>query len=331
MDRSGNNSNSGSPLIRATVSRNVESSAAIAQRITDVISSGSDVDFDSVLASTPLGNHGARAVYWIHPEQLVELQVLLLQHTRLSVPRNTPSVSSSGPNSPTITRRSSSSRRDSSTEPISDTGVIILDNVDEFAQVQSSTPLSDSEDSYGRLQPAATIRWNLTDDVAISIRDDLKGSEGGKTKPPAKIRSKYLGAFLDVDNEYTPWRVPGTETPEPTTTAGDSQKVDDARNWLASHRQVHPLVGLLSKRTRFINLPTGRGSGQWCALDSDIFMRKLSAGDFAGKAWPFAVHRDTIPFPYAVLEVRQEGKYSTDLIQILDESHLVCYSPSNLC
>jgi hypothetical protein len=328
--KSGNTSSVGSPVIHAMLSRHVESSTAVSQRIQTAISSGLDVDFDSVLANTPLGHQGSRAVYWVHPEQLVELQILLLQHTRLSIPKR-PSIdaSSSGSGSPSLTHQSPVTTRDGWVERDADTGVIVLDNVEEFAHVQSSTPLSDGEDSSGRprSQPAATIHWSLKEDITISIRDELNNSEWDETKIQARIRRKHLGAFLDVENTNAPWRASETAgSGEAQSAVLESQKVDEARTWLASHGHVKALVAISSRRTRFVNLPNARASGQWCVLDSDISMKKVSVDDLAGKEWPSTIRHDATRFQYAVLEVRQEGKNSTDIIKILDESHLVSVS-----
>jgi SPX domain protein involved in polyphosphate accumulation len=325
--KSGNSSSAASPMIHPMPSRHVENSAAVSQRIQTVISSGSDVDFDSVLANMPLGHQGSRALYWVHPEQLVELQILLLQHTRLSIPkRSSMDASSSGSRSPALTHQSSVTTRDGWVERDGDTGVIVLDNVEEFAHVQSSTPLSDGEDSSGRLpsQPTATIRWSLEDDIAVSIRDGSTNTEWRETKIQAKLRRKHLGAFLNAENINTPWRVSETVASDDGQSAGmESQKVDRARSWLAGHGNVKALVAISSRRTRFVNLPNARASGQWCALDSDICMKKVSVGDLAGKEWPSTIRRDATRFLYPVLEVRQEGKNSSDIIKILDESHLV--------
>jgi hypothetical protein len=324
--KSGNTSSAQSPVIHAIPSRHFENSAAVLQRIQTVISSGSDVDFDSVLANTPLGHQGSRALYWVHPEQLVELQILLLQHTRLSISkRSSMDGSSSGSRSPALTHQSSVTTRDGCAERDGDTGIIVLDNVEEFAHVQSSTPLSDGEDSSGRLpsQATATIRWSLEDDISVSIRDGSNNTEWREAKIQARLRRKHLGAFLNVENINTPWRVSDTAASGDAQSAGlESQKVDEARTWLAGHGNVKPLVAISSRRTRFVNLPNSR-AGQWCALDSDISMKKVSVGDLAGKEWPSTIRRDATRFLYAVLEVRQEGKNSSDIIKVLDESHLV--------
>ncbi|EON62900.1 hypothetical protein W97_02125 [Coniosporium apollinis CBS 100218] len=60
-----------------------ESSTTITIQIQTAVAEGTDLDFDVAFDTLPLGHSGNRALYWVHMDNLVELQVLLLQHMRL--------------------------------------------------------------------------------------------------------------------------------------------------------------------------------------------------------------------------------------------------------
>jgi hypothetical protein len=303
-----------------------ERSEAVANKIGAAISSANDVVFDAAFADAPMGEAGAKAVYWIHHEQLIELQVLLLQHLRLFLTKPAFESSSSQSQSPVITRKSSLSRSEGQAEKEpSDFGVIILDQVEDFARRQSRSTVSDSEDSSGKsfAKPTAVARWTAADEALVSLRQ-LKHSE--KTGM-AVVRKKHLGALLNIDRDFKPWKTPGHLTPvdEPLLTASnDMLSPDEVRNLLKEHPQVKPLVGIFSKRTRFLGLSNTPLAGQWCVLDSNISISKMSQDDLVGTDWAANLARDATNFPFAVLKVREEGKISNSIIDILDKSHLVC-------
>jgi SPX domain protein involved in polyphosphate accumulation len=86
---------------------------------------------------------------------------------------------------------------------------------------------------------------------------------------------------------------------------------------------VSPLVAFVTKRSRFATLPVTKDHGQWCTLDTDVILKKITVDDLEGKEWPQRLLNDPVKFPYAILQVRQEGKNDIDFINLLDESHLV--------
>ncbi|KAG9975357.1 hypothetical protein KCU78_g22741, partial [Aureobasidium melanogenum] len=45
-------------------------------QIRSIIESSSSVEFDSYFSTSPLGRNGRNAVYWVHPDNIVELQIL---------------------------------------------------------------------------------------------------------------------------------------------------------------------------------------------------------------------------------------------------------------
>jgi len=321
-----------SPQIQAASGEPRESSANVARYIHAAIQSGSDLDFDVALAESPLGNQGRRAVYWVHPDHLIELQVVLSHHLKLYPPRpSTRSSISSQPNSPTHTRRASLIRQDSPAGIEGDHGIILLDRLDDYAQRSSAAPIVDSEETPGQ-SVVATVRWTATDEAAVSV----KGIAGTEMIKPARLRRKYIKAFLDLERSFTPWRDQDSSSPEGRTPLERrSSQVeghpDFARNWLDAHRNIRPLVSISSRRTRFVDLQDGNSSGQWCTLDADIEMNKITQDDLVARDWPLQ-SSDGWKFPHAVLEVRQEGAVANDLITMLDRSHLVCiYFTTSTC
>jgi len=281
--------------------------------------SGSDLDFDLTLAETPLGNQGKRAIYWVHPDHLIELQVVLSHHLKLYPPKpsNRTSISSQ-PNSPT-----SLIHQDSPVGIECDCGIILLDRLDDYAQRSGAAPIVDSEETPGQ-NVAASIRWTATDEAAISV----KGIAGTEVVKPARLRRRYIKTFLDLERSFTPWRDQESSSPEgrPSLERRPSQvegNPDFARNWLDAHRNIRPLVSVSSRRTRFVDLQDGNISGQWCTLDADIEMNKIAQDDLVARDWPLQ-SSDGWRFPHAVLEVRQEAATANDLIAMLDQSHLVC-------
>jgi SPX domain protein involved in polyphosphate accumulation len=311
-----------SPAILPMVLR--ENSSDVARRINAAMRSNSEVEFDSVFTYSPLGGDGARAIYWVHHEQLVELHVLLLQHTRSAFSR--PSTSSGTQPSPSATRRSSVARQDSIIDRGLDHGVIVLDDAERFAQKQNSIPVSDTEEAYTRpqTQPAATVMWTANDDAIMCIADNFTKNTVDGFKASSRIRKKRLGPFLELDKSFRPQSSgSGSTTPSSIRATSSEDVTEGARDWLRKHKQVSPLVAILSRRTRLSSLPSRGDHGQWCTIDSDIVLKKASQDEFQGKDWPQRIVNERSNFPYAVLEVRQEGKNEVDLIKILDDSHLV--------
>jgi hypothetical protein len=101
---------------------------------------------------------------------------------------------------------------------------------------------------------------------------------------------------------------------------GDSTVV---RQWLTEHKEVKPIAGVCSKRTRFVGLHNNAAAGIWAALDRDVYMKNSMSKDLTSADWPSATRSNAIKFPHAILEVRREGTQAASLTQALDRSHLV--------
>lgn len=317
--RSQTRSSSRSPQVRPVSGTPRDTSSDVVRHIRSSIQTEADLDFDLALAETALGDQGRRAVYWVHPDQLIELQVFLSNHLKLYPPRPSSRNSvSSHPNSSTHTRRTSLIRQDSPAGIDGDYGVILLDRLDDYAQRSSAAPIADTEETSGQ-SVVATVRWTTSDEAAICI----KGIAGTENIKLARLRRRYVKAFLDLERSFKPWQDHDSSSfehePHSSTTTGSP---DFVRNWLDAHRNIKPVVSICTRRSRFIDLNDGERSGQWCTLDSDIEMNKVTQDDLVARDWPLQ-GSDGWRFPHSVLEVRQEGQITNDLISMLDHSHLV--------
>lgn len=308
----------GSPLIPPMIPK--QSSSDVSKRINEAMLSNSDIEFDTVFTYSPLGSEGARAVYWIHPEQLVELQVLLLQHTRSAFSR--PSTSNGPLTTGMFPQRGSISRRDSGFDRQLDHGILVLDDAERFAQKQNSIPISDTEEAYSRpqTQPAATLMWTANNESILCIANNFTQSTEHGFDTAARLKKKRLGSFLNLEKAFVPGSA-GDTTPTSAPPHANTN-TEEARKWLREHKQISPLVALISHRIRFASIPANQDHGQWVTLDTDVAFKKTVTDELSQKDWPQTITNDTIPFPYAVLEVRQEGRNESDLIKILDASHL---------
>ncbi|KIW05147.1 uncharacterized protein PV09_03698 [Verruconis gallopava] len=299
----------------------LRSSASVVRQLEEAINTVSDVNFDTAFSEVTIGDKGARAIYWIHPEQLIELQVLLLQHFRLYLTKQTIESASPFSQSPILSRRSSvSTRQEGVMERENDCGVIYVDNADDYGVRQSRSTVSESEDSL--TCAAAAARWTSSlDDATIAFR-----AQGPSPHPGiARIRRKHLGAFLDANRDFKPWKTVGNaasmDLTTPTSTL-QSMSLDEARNVLERNKRLEPLVAILCKRTRFLGLSNSSFAGQWATLDTQICYEKMSKDVLTGKDWTSNLMRNCREFPFAILRIRQEGKVAKDVIDLLDKSHL---------
>jgi hypothetical protein len=296
------------------------SSRSVALRINSTIETQSSADFDATFAYCPLGSGGSRALYLVHPDQLIEVQVLLLHHARLAF-RDASSPSFSSPSSPVRSRHNSVARAEDLLERLHNHGFVVIDNVEDFVIRQNSVPLDDAEDPYASPQSlvAAALIWTNTPDVVICIGENFHPDDEANV---GKIQKKHVEKFLDVSEPFD--KLPSTADNSTSTALKRSRK------WLLTHQYTSPLVSVMSKRNRFVGLHKEKDRGHWCTLDTNVIFKKVTAIDFADKAWPSTIASGCRTFPYAVLEVRQEGISELNLIDILDKSHLVCRFNSKL-
>ena len=281
---------------------------------------GSNLEIDAALATIPFGQRAAKATYWIHPDNIVQIHVLLLQYTRLqkSNETNSPPESPSSPQESTNGNQVKISPRNDE-----ELGIIICDDLQRFAQRQSSETIGDSESRAGFAseKAAASIRYSQNSDavvvVGVAIKDAVKsaGSTGNSSTRTAKVKRKAIKRLFSTFNGDQGAIADGSK---------DSERISE---WVAGHREVQPLVQVRLNRTRFVGLKNSATSGLWATLDKDVSMRScppevlssekgITMIDDGGK-------RDSEIFPHAVLEIRTEGPVDTDVIATLDASYLV--------
>ncbi len=284
------------------------------------------LELDTALATLPLGTVAGTAAYWVHPDNIIELQVLLLQHMRSR------SQKSSTPHSNNV-QSSGQSRRTSASSyghtvayaTGDDAGHIVLDDLEPFAKRQSEMVISDRN-----LQSAAaSVRYGNNSEAIIVVSSTLR---------KARLKRKHLPYLL----------TPGLSRQRPCSVGstgdsanGDSDQRPDrsedmeiVRDWLARHPGVQPLVEMQYQRSRFVGVGNDSSHGLWATLDKEVRMRKacvnqLGAFDNRPPNEGASETTEAVRFPYAVLEVRWEGEKGVELVRALDQSHLVKLSVRN--
>lgn len=288
---------------------------------------GSSIDVDTALAILPLGLVAGKASYWIHPDNLVEIQVLLLQYTRICMPAT--SANSSQRASPT---RSMSGRIMCAGGGMSenDVGVIICDDLEIFAKRRSSATISDTENIPGMSAEKAvtSIRYSSRGNAVVVVgtspgygHPSSKGIVSGVRK--ARFKRRALRDLFGTNAEPSLTRTGSGSSS--LSEADHVQDVDSVRKWLGDHREVQPLVQIQFNRSRFVGLDNNESGGVWATLDQNVCMRRCSAETLNANWDKLAlIEGGAETFPHAVLEVRYEGECAPKLVAALDESHLVC-------
>ncbi|KAL7274880.1 hypothetical protein RUND412_002195 [Rhizina undulata] len=277
------------------------------------------VDLDISLAiSPPLASGGGKAVFWVHYDHLIELQVLLLKNLSLQSVSPTPSAYSS----PTLTRRNSAI---STIWKDDEVVLVVLDDLDRFSDVQSSATVDQVAKASSR--SAGQVRWCCRDHEAIIAVSDASGSIHNEAigqkeeNMSAKLKRKH------IEKLFNP---PTTEEHGKIYELMEEKKEKDIakiRSWLQKHKNIMPLVKIIAKRTRFAgNVPEGRA---WAFLDKDIRMLKFGEGcSWIGDSdddefMLNSQNRNMAEFPHAVLEVHWEGHKVPEFLKELETSHMV--------
>lgn len=281
---------------------------------------GSNLEIDTALATIPFGHRAAKAAYWIHPDNIVQIHVLLLQYTRLQKSNETiPSPERpSSPRGPTSGHSAKSSSRTDE-----EMGVIICDDLQRFAQRQSSETINDSENCAGFAfeRAAASIRYSTNSDAVVVV--------GAATKDASKCAGSYtkLSTKKARSKRKAIQRVFSPSSGDEGAMADSLKDFERVCEWLAEHKDVQPLVQLRLRRSRFVGLKNSARNGLWATLDKNISMRSCPPELFASEKGKIMNNdggkNGSELFPHAVLEIRTEGVVDTDVIAALDASYLV--------
>ncbi|KAL9021332.1 MAG: hypothetical protein Q9185_001442 [Variospora sp. 1 TL-2023] len=300
----------------------------IATEIQTVCQDGSNVDFDTALAILPLSRSGGKASYWIHPDNLIELHVLLLQYTRFRKGNGISGLVSTVDPSRRSSRRQSANDTDKSLVIVGDaeTGLVVCDDLQRFARRRSSAPIGDTEKPAGGSveEAAATIRYSSRGEAVIALSasfGDVTGPRASEKVQKLKIKTKAVRRLFPHGRSDPPTdKLLGQEGHL------NGENLRRIQQRLRNHPEVQPLVQLRYKRTRFVGLENREAGGVWATLDRDILMNKTPGRFFDMKEGDLDfVDSETIhskKFPFAVLQVRYEGGFAKDLLSALDETHL---------
>lgn len=271
-----------------------EASTSAIKQLRDVVDSGSKVSFDTSIATVPQGDVGQFASYFVHTENVVELQMLMLQYARYYHSR-------SRQNSVATPVTPQSHTPVNGRTAFADYHMLVADNLHRFAQEQSALTIDDREHAKGNYpqRAKASVRWNNDEDALACLR-----SRTGKTKS-AYIKKKHVGDFFDPDAEFT--------QKSGITLADSTERVEELRKDLLED-DIKPLFHFSSCRSRLVGLDDSADGLVLATLDTDISIQK--AGVEASKT-------SEASFPFALLLVRQEGLPKSELLAALDNSHLV--------
>ncbi len=294
---------------------NGQSSAACISRI---LEKGDDLDFDLALNTVPLGSKGNKATYWIHPDHVVEAQVLLLQHMRLYISKARRNASVAGT---PIRRHSSTTNIDSYLGNDDTIGLVVMDHPEAFAFKQNASTIGAMEELQGSIsiKAAGQVRCCASGEAAIIVctEADSQGQSPVAVKT-VKMERKRLQNFLDTSVKEDSMKHTGSSI------GSAKNEAPAVRQWLAEHQSTKPIAGAVSRRTRFTGLHNNSTAGVWATLDKDVCLRDSLYKDLADDDWSSAARAESaMKFPHAILEIRREGNQAMALIQTLDRSHLV--------
>lgn len=263
------------------------------KQLQEAVDTGSKVHFDTSIATTPVGKSGQFASYFVHQENLIELQMLLLQFSRFYQSRSRQSSQAtpiaSQPQSPGLARSETA-----------DYHMLVGDNLNRFAKEQSALTAADRERSLGTSpqRAEASIRWNETEDALACLK-----SRSGKLKT-AYLKRKHVPDFFDLKAEFA------AKSNESLADSADT--VEELRKELLQD-DVVPLFSYSSCRSRFVGLDDGAAGIVMATLDTGITIRGPNE----------QANSEASTFPFGLLLVRQEGKRGAELLNALDTSYIV--------
>ena len=279
-------------------------------QVQQTVQNGKLVEFDHLFSTLRIGKSGSNACYWVHPDNYVELQLLLVQYARSwkSYRRDsTLSDSAASSSTPTPTRASD--------QP--DTFNVIADNQEKYLIERSAQTLEANESRRGSTLQKAVIhvRGNQSEDAAIVARRRPAINQTSTSVDKLLIKRKCIQHLLERDPLFS-----AQKAAVPSVTFADTEPsyagtIQTTRDWLAQHPDIQPIATILSKRTRFFDTNIDASGILLASLDTMISI------NYGVTLEPGV--RGCSNFPFGVLRIRQEGPQRANIIQILDSSHLV--------
>lgn len=292
-----------------------------ADEIQAINQSGTRAELDTALATVPLGQAGSRAVYWVHPDYVVQLQILLLQYTRIRSWSKSPTSSRSTTN-PRPSRRGSVSGQanDCLNTGGHESGLIACDNLDSYVARQSGEPIGNAETLVGTVaeKAIASVRYSSDKDVLVAVTTASTSSEMRKQRgfQQMKIKRKSTRRLFDPSGD------------EEGALKDSSDDYEKCRLWLEKNPQIRPLVHIHCKRSHFVGVRNSETAGIWVTLETDVVMRNCQTESMSRKdrdllSFSGEEGSELLRFSLGVLEVRVEGPEASGLADVLDASHLV--------
>lgn len=287
----------GAPSAARSAECTRQSGSSIIAQLRASAESGSSLEFDTAVATIPLGENGTFASYFVHPENLVELQILLLQHARFHSARSRSNSIKSPVSPPALDLVG-----DCASNPHADYFAIEADNVERFVREQTGVTVVEREHRAGSsLQQARLcIRWNHDEDAYLSFH------QARSKDRYARIKRKYATSFFNRAVALAPQKAAASPEHEKT--------VAHIRQELERDPDVRPLHAISSSRTRFVGNDSNDTSILFVTLDSGPVIHDVRDDGTLG---------EKTNFPFALLLVRQEGVRDCALLAALDQSYLV--------
>ena len=271
--------------------------SSVNEQLQSGLKHGSKVDFDTAIATVPVGEGGALANYFVHPDYVVELQVFLLQHMEYYTLR-------SRSNSVSTPVSTSSQGEDTTNEGNreDDFFMLVADDLDRFATEESALTVDRREHLPGVPPQKAKVcvRWNKNEEPVVSARSGLS-----KTRV-ASLKQKHIDGLFDNGT-------PVLKRKE-TRFADSDKSLAIIRKEILKDQTIQPLYKLSGCRSRLTGIKNSPENFTLATLDSGISMQK-AGNDTESES--------RSSFPFAVLQVRHEGKAGVELLSILNHSHLV--------
>ena len=276
---------------------------------------GNPTDFDAALAIVPLGDNAVRASYWVHVDNLMNIEILVLQHTS-----HLASAANDSLNDKLQRHGSDASTRNHTSNEARNHGLIVCDDLQAFSERQGGEIISDMENRPGASneRAVATIRFCNSENAIVTV-DSLNGSRVEDTD--IQTNARYLQSRLKR-KAIRQLFLPSHDTDCDCT----DDNLANLGKWFADYPRAKPLVKITSTRSRFLGLGDSLEKGAWATLDRNIVMERCTQADLATRKSTFNVQsvRDdgAQRFPHAVLEVHCENGGGSSLLKALDESHL---------
>jgi SPX domain protein involved in polyphosphate accumulation len=250
----------------------------------------SPLDMDCEFYAFDAAKRGGRAIFWVHSDHIIEVQVFLLKQLLLQS-----YLSCRGQPS----KHSKFSKGSNVASPGNDEiTTVVLENLEHISQV-SSVDLEPM--SQKKMKTAAHVQWCSGGTDAFVI---ASGNTGDVLK--TTVKRKQVETLFDSQSEIF---------------KSANNNTFEIRNWINKHPMVVPLVKILSKRTRF----TGRATDSdiWAFLDRDV--RIGTCKNIQGWATSNEVDQtlDITNFPYAILEIVWDGTQMPEFVQELTQHHIV--------